>query len=121
MKTGVKGGGLFSVSGKLPLQAILLISQILLLLFFQWRDSDGTFTWVIYLLCFSCLLTILFTFSHKQVAQSDGSVVEVLENIPDGYLALNADGVITEINQLAVQVLERSTEKLYGERITVIF
>lgn len=121
MKTGIKGGGTFSVSGKFSFQAILLILQILLLLFFQWRNTDGAFTWVIYLLGFSSLLTILFVFSSQQLAQTNGKVVEVLENIPDGYLALNADGIITEINQLAVKVLERSGEMLYGEQISRIF
>lgn len=121
MKTSIQGGSILSDSGKVLLQALLLILQILLLLFFQWQNTDGTFTWVIYLLGFSCLATILFPFTFKRPAQSNAPMVEVLENIPDGYLALNADGNIIAINQLAVQVLERSSEKLYGEQITGIF
>lgn len=121
MKTGIQGDGTFPIPGKLSLQAILLILQILLLLFFQWWNTGGTFTWVIYFLGVTCLLTIFFVFPSQQLTQSNGQVVEVLENIPDGYLALNAEGTITEMNRLALQVLEHSGEKLYGKPITGIF
>lgn len=92
-----------TISGKKGFWALLLIAQLLVLLLLLWLNTTGAYILPIYLLVFSALLTVLFQwqFLHHPPAEKEGAGLR--ETIPDGFIELDWQGRIIQLNKRAHQ------------------
>ncbi len=92
------------IYGKKGFWAVLLIVQLLLLLLFLGLNTMGSYTLTVYIVVFSLLLTVLFQWKYLPHPSAEKVDALLLEIIPDGFIELDRQGNIIQLNQLAQQI-----------------
>lgn len=98
-----------TISGKKIFWTLLMTAQLSMLFVLLWLNNNATLIFPIYLLLFSCMLTVWLQWKYLRHATDEKDAGRLMETIPEAFVELDRQGNIIQLNQRAQKVLGKSS------------
>jgi PAS domain S-box-containing protein len=121
MKQTINHNRITTLFGKSGVKTLLLIVQLLLLFLLLEHSTNRGYTLPLYLATFSCLLTAGFVWTYRKELPDEKMAGSLLESIPEGFLELDRQGNILQLNQRACSLLGNIPAAKTGKHVGLLF